>query len=207
MAKQSRRGRRPKDQKRIPLSMRTTPSTRAQLEAAAAKNGRSITQEAEIRLGQSFSTQDLLDQVLELTFGRIDGDLVNVLGKILRIATSQANVFTHAQCWCDDPSAFKATETFIKSLFDRLRPKDDADDGRAETIQYFMGRAIIQEFSGDKWISERSERLGYRANAVDDWRQQIKHDIETQPIRKLVTIDIRAPLGYDQPAKPSKEEK
>jgi hypothetical protein len=204
MAKQLRRVRRPKDQKRIPLSMRTTPSTRARLEAAAAENGRSITQEAEIRLDQSFGTQDLLDQVLELTFGRIDGDLVYVLGKILQTATSQANVFTHAQCWCDDPSAFKATETFIKSLFDRLRPKADADDGRAEIIQYFTGRAIIQELAGDKWISERSERLGYRANAVDEWRQQIKHDIETQPVRELVTIDIRAPLAWDQSEKASK---
>jgi hypothetical protein len=205
MAKQLRRGRRSKDQKRIPLSMRITPSTRARLEAAAAENGRSITQEAEIRLDQSFGTQDLLDQVLELTFGRIDGDLVHVLGKILQTATSQANVLTHAQCWCDDASAFKATETFIKTLFDGLRPKDGADDGRAETLQYFMGRAIIQEFSGDKWISERSERLGYRAKAVYDWQQQIKHDIETQPVRELVTIDIRVPLAYDQGEKTSKD--
>jgi hypothetical protein len=205
MAKQLRPGRRRKDQKRIPLSMRTTPSTRARLEAAAAENGRSITQEAEIRLDQSFGTQDLLDQVLELTFGRIDGDLVHVLGKILQTATSQANVFTHAQCWCDDASAFKATETFMKALFDGLRPKDDADDVRAETLQYFMGRAIIQEFSGDKWISERSERLGYRANAVYDWQQQIKHDIETQPARELVTIDIRVPLAYDEREKTSKD--
>jgi hypothetical protein len=42
--------RRPKDQKRIPLSMRITPALREELVAKAADNGRSITQEAEFLL-------------------------------------------------------------------------------------------------------------------------------------------------------------
>jgi hypothetical protein len=55
MTEQSQAGRRPKDQKRIPLSVRITPQTRVNLLASAAQTGRSITQEAEARLDESFA--------------------------------------------------------------------------------------------------------------------------------------------------------
>jgi hypothetical protein len=41
----------------VPLSMRVTPAVRKKLERAAVKRGRSISQEAEIRLEQSFDRE------------------------------------------------------------------------------------------------------------------------------------------------------
>jgi TraY domain len=54
--------------KRYPLNMRTTKETRDRLEAAAAASGRSLAQEVEHRLEQSFSGEretDFLDRLLQ----------------------------------------------------------------------------------------------------------------------------------------------
>src|SRR6476659_11251968 len=48
---------RPKPGTRVPLSMRVTPAVRKKLERAALRRGRSISQEAEIRLEQSFDRE------------------------------------------------------------------------------------------------------------------------------------------------------
>jgi hypothetical protein len=48
-----RRGRRPKDQKRIPLSLRVTPRMRESLGRVAESNGRSLTQQTEFLLEQA----------------------------------------------------------------------------------------------------------------------------------------------------------
>ena len=45
----------PGEGKRVPLNMRTTREVRAALEEAAAQSGRSLVQEVEHRLGQSFN--------------------------------------------------------------------------------------------------------------------------------------------------------
>src|SRR5205085_1720132 len=42
-----RRGRRPKDEKRIPVSLRVTPALRSRLASMAEENGRSLTQQLE----------------------------------------------------------------------------------------------------------------------------------------------------------------
>ena len=58
MPKPVRRPRKlPKAAARVPLSMRVTPAVRKKLERAALKRGRSISQEAEIRLEQSFDRE------------------------------------------------------------------------------------------------------------------------------------------------------
>jgi len=178
---------------RVPMSFRVPPEVKEMMDQAAEKSGRSVAQEIEMRLVRSFRMEKLRDEVLELAFGRIDSDLIYVLGKILQISTSQAKVLTHAECWYDDSSAFKATETLIKSLLDNLRPPIAADDERTKDIEYYLGRAILREFSGEDWISERSERLGSRANAITDWREQLKQKIEAQPLRQVESI-TRAPL-------------
>ena len=46
----NRPGRRPKDQKRIPLSLRITPAMRSRLVALAEENGRSVSQQTEFLL-------------------------------------------------------------------------------------------------------------------------------------------------------------
>lgn len=55
--------------KRYPLNMRTTKETRERLEQAALASGRSLAQEVEFRIEQSFLKQSLLSEVLTLAWG------------------------------------------------------------------------------------------------------------------------------------------
>jgi hypothetical protein len=57
-----RRGRRQKDQKRLPLSLRVTPQMRESLEGAAQRTGRSLTQETEMLLDYALLLLDRSNQ-------------------------------------------------------------------------------------------------------------------------------------------------
>jgi hypothetical protein len=101
------RQRRTKDQKRIPLSMRITPALRDLLVSQAAENGRSITQEAEIRLQQSFTGID------ELFDGRVGFNWVKLMYANFKFAAEQhADNNCHpksgANEWLRDRGCFEA---------------------------------------------------------------------------------------------------
>lgn len=64
---------------RVPLQTRTTAPVRDRLEAAAKRSGRSMSQEMEMRLEQSFQTQDIAENVLLLIQKR-DETLVDLMG-------------------------------------------------------------------------------------------------------------------------------
>ena len=71
--RKSRRGRprrEPDPGERVKLGLRVTPKTKARLDAAAEQNGRSQSQEAELRLEASFEHDRLLEG-----FGRVEGTL------------------------------------------------------------------------------------------------------------------------------------
>jgi hypothetical protein len=79
MAKQKRIGRQTKPAKagtRVPLSLRVTAEMKANLEGAAEMKGRSLTQETEFRLEQSFERQGLLRDVLTIA---MSGDWADFL--------------------------------------------------------------------------------------------------------------------------------
>src|SRR6266576_1167682 len=82
-AEKPRRGRRPKDQKRIPLSLRITPRVKEWLVKEAAESGRSLTQEAEFRLEGSFLRQALFDEVLDLAYGPRLAGVIRLIGRVL----------------------------------------------------------------------------------------------------------------------------
>lgn len=79
MARKTTRLGRPKGPERSPLSLRVTPEVRMKLDQAAAQTGRSISQEAELRLERSFDRQDLLCESASYAFGpRLAGTLLAV---------------------------------------------------------------------------------------------------------------------------------
>jgi hypothetical protein len=49
--------------RRIPISLRVTPATKAALEKASAKNGRSLTQEIEMRIDRTFRDDAVLTEL------------------------------------------------------------------------------------------------------------------------------------------------
>jgi hypothetical protein len=59
------------DAKRFALNVRTTAAMRAQIEAAAAASGRSLAQEVEFRLQQSFDHPTLIDALADRLEARL----------------------------------------------------------------------------------------------------------------------------------------
>jgi hypothetical protein len=121
--------RRKKDQLRIPLSMRITPRVRQQLIDDAAQNGRSITQEAELRLEISLRDEVLLDSALEF-YGHGVGDLFRVLGTLMRNAGRQAawaatGSFEAIDDWLQNPFARNQAIDAAATLLEGLRPKQE----------------------------------------------------------------------------------
>src|SRR5882762_5140915 len=72
MEMEKRRGRRPQAAgpgERVSLGLKVTPEIKNKLDRAAKENGRTQSQEAELRIEQSFRHENVLDQAMELAFG------------------------------------------------------------------------------------------------------------------------------------------
>jgi hypothetical protein len=115
-----RLGRRPKDQKRLPLSMRITPALRARLVSAAAENGRSITQEAELRLEQTVDQERSLVGVLELGFGRQVAAVMLAIGYVIK--GMQPDRRPGDIGWLSDPEVFREIVDSINLLLQAIDP-------------------------------------------------------------------------------------
>jgi TraY domain len=115
MAARKRFGGRPKRQpepgERVHLGFRVTPQLKRKLEEASAANGRSQSQEAEMRLEQSFGHQELLPQVLALAYGRQLAALLLMLGEMLRRGN-----------WLESPYGFDQSVKGVNFLLKALRP-------------------------------------------------------------------------------------
>lgn len=133
--------------KRVPLSLRVTPAMKESLEEAAGKNGRSLTQEIELRLERSFERQDLLRDMLEIGYGRHLAGMVMLIANTARIAGMAAHATKGAAdaevlfdpTWLSkclsDPWTFAEIQTAITVAVQSLKPagddKPDADVARA----------------------------------------------------------------------------
>jgi hypothetical protein len=84
--KSKNRGGRPrqtpiKDGQKVQIGVRVSPAMQARLIDAAQRNGRSLTQEAEMRLERTFDRQDLLSEVLVNAFGRRAGGYLMLMAR------------------------------------------------------------------------------------------------------------------------------
>ncbi len=122
----AKRGRKPKGEyagKTKVFSTRLRPDTKAALVAAAAKNGRSLSQEVEHRLRRSFDEdRDLFERF----GGRQNYALLRLIGSCLDMSY---NPTKPAATWRDDVYAFDQTLATITSVLGTFRPEGDSDLG------------------------------------------------------------------------------
>jgi hypothetical protein len=90
MAKQLHRTGRPTNApppgKRVSLGLKVTAEIKQRLDKAARETGRTQSQEAEVRLEQSFRSEDLLPQILDLVYGRETAGLLMTIGECIKDA-------------------------------------------------------------------------------------------------------------------------
>jgi hypothetical protein len=138
MAKKDERAatRRAKDQRRIPLSMRITPEIRERLVAEAEARGRSITQEAELRLEASFDEQRHLLRALAAIFGDRPAGLLLEIGLVLdelaRHRPFGADPFTPQPDWIEDPFLYDQAIKAVVRLLERGRPPGETEPPKTD---------------------------------------------------------------------------
>ena len=142
MSERKRPGRRPKDQKRLPLSVRITPALRDLLVSTAKANGRSITQEAEIRLEYAVRDERRIEEILALVYGRCLAGILMALGQAMQdagrgsylqqalgkvnIATSGLAALTEEiEKWAVDPNAFEQSIKAAVTVLESMRPEGE----------------------------------------------------------------------------------
>jgi hypothetical protein len=140
--RQTRARAKPRAGKRYPLNMRTTKAIRDKLEHAAATAGRSLAQEVELRLEQSFLLQELMVTGLELTYGRQLAGMLLMLGEGIKMTGentgfSSTLAIDGSRNWVDVAYAFDQAVQCANYIFERLRPP-----GKPETPAILAFRGL-----------------------------------------------------------------
>jgi hypothetical protein len=123
---------------RATLALRLPGEVFNQLSQAAESKGRALSNEAEIRLEGSFQCQRMLDQILELTYGRQLATILLLLGNAMEEAARQAvyqrppYTLKDFDNWMADPAAFRQATEAAQAVLSGLKPAGDA--GVPETV-------------------------------------------------------------------------
>jgi hypothetical protein len=161
-----RPAREPHPGERVGLSLRVTPETKLSLEVAATTSGRSLSQEAEFRLEQSFRPARFRAEILETAFGPQGAALMLLLGRLMRHSPGYRNVSIESD-WLDDPDAFAHAETEIQTALSVLRPPGDPlpqtmphAKNMAEMTMRDLAEAADDQRYPRTWAADLREGLG-----------------------------------------------
>jgi predicted DNA-binding protein len=123
---------------RVPMSFRVTPELKERMDRAASASGRSVAQEIELRLENSFRDQeDVIRAALVLAYGPQLAALSQLIGDAARNTITVSNFFfsdesqTH---WIDHPYTFEQVRAGIATLLDGLRPPGVPDVPKASRL-------------------------------------------------------------------------
>ena len=112
---------------RVPLGLRVTTEVRDRLNEACKASGRSLSQEAEFRLEQTFKAQNAVFDALDLAYGRPWAGLLLAIAEVSQItgtravSLSQWN-FHGCEDWVSDPYAYDQAASAIRFVLEAFRP-------------------------------------------------------------------------------------
>ena len=121
-------GRPPLPGERVPLGLRVTKEIKQKLDQASHASGRSQSQEAELRLEQSFNSASALFDALDLAYGRHWTGLLLLMAQVAQltgtraIAVSTSN-FDGCEDWVSDPYAYDQAVHAMTFVLDAFRPR------------------------------------------------------------------------------------
>jgi hypothetical protein len=181
----------PEPGERVPMSFRVTPAFKERLDRFAARTGRSLAQEIELRLDQSDRGDDQLGQALERVYGRQLAGLLMLLGHVMRevgrsAGFSSTYTLEGAENWMASPYAFGQVTQAAKMIIEAFLPAGDP-----EPPHYMKG----QPFGPDGIDLEQAARnLGIRTAgpylvAIADPKKAVTADL------KRIGTEVREKLG------------
>src|SRR4051812_44215955 len=147
---------------RVSLGLKVTPAIKNELDAAAKANGRTQSQEAEVRIEQTFRDQKTIEAGLNLAFGPELAALLLLIGNRVRTLSTVANFLTGSEhhntnAWLHNPYVFDQTVQSISAILAAMRPPGDPD--------YFAQPGVIPDFAD--MPKEGAETMG-RGGAEND---------------------------------------
>lgn len=131
------------------LGIRATPELKERLDKAAKRNDRSLSQEAELRLERSFDRGALIDEVLQLAYGKPLAGLIRAIADGMHIVGSgvgfQYSGFQpHGRSdWTEIPYAYERARRVAVDILERARPAgkiipDDLSPETKEAWEFFL---------------------------------------------------------------------
>jgi hypothetical protein len=157
------------------VSVRISPDLKDKLVAATRTNDRSLSQEAEIRLEQSFKSEALAAEVLTLLFGRPLAGLILLVGNVMRASGTVSGIrsagsrVAFSDDWHADPYAFDQAYRAAIAILEAARPPGDPtklDDGTDTTKSQFLRdhgvrmaiNTLMMTKAGDRKIEDAKGR-------------------------------------------------
>lgn len=169
MAKRSKRPHEPEIGKRLPIGLRVTPQMRVAIEDSARNSGRSLSQEVEFRIEQSFSSAGQLEQAVALLYGPNLGGLLKTLGDALRGAGQMAQVTWFLdnrgkayRDWTQIPEVYDLVTGIGRELIDAARPPEDATEDSFLHVDGVALRDFITERMQEHFDQQAAARAGHR---------------------------------------------
>jgi hypothetical protein len=179
--------------KRSNLTLRIRDSTRAALEKRARENGRSLSEETEWLVEQALHSNNLLDQALDLTFGKQVSGLVLLLAVVVRNIEKRQGTFPkrHSRgrfTVFDDASLFDELPQAIVEILNALRPPD-AKRKTFSVIESTSEAVTRNAPTKRPWTAgTRSLRLLLSApegSAVGEWAATVKRKLGSDIVRRI----------------------
>lgn len=140
----------PSQRKRNNVTVRVRDKTKERLAAAAAQNGRSLSEEIEARLEESFLTKTAMLKRLESEFA---GPHNFALAKMIAFISGEIEKATNVR-WTDDRDTFEQLGNAIAAVMERIEtPKTVVAPGRSREVEskspkqrFSLGRAYALGF-------------------------------------------------------------
>ncbi len=120
----------PKPGTRASLGLKVTADIKQRLDEAARANGRTQSQETEVRLEQSFRNELLLPQLLDSAFGPEASGLLMLLGQCIRrteirTETQLRQTEEEVANWSVHPWTYQQAAEAIEQVLSQLRPSGE----------------------------------------------------------------------------------
>jgi len=158
MPEAKKRGRPPKpveDRRRNNVTIRLRDATKAQLEVEASRSQRSVSDEVETRLEQSFRAESLFNEILQAKFGRPLTGLLLAMGYAMheagRMSAFQSTYTLEGMdAWAENAHAFDQAAKAASHVLEAFRPYDEiVTPPQAALSPVEMGQGFANGILGD----------------------------------------------------------
>jgi hypothetical protein len=165
---------------------------RRRLEQVAAKNGRSVSYEAEMRVEAALRDEDGFEAALRRLYGPLNADwLLNVFGPLLHEASGIARGRARAnEHWVDDLGTRRAVAERLRSLAAAIEGSGEPENPNPIVQELLLRNALNRSMATPAWAAEREQHQGDRAKLLIEWAREQQQRAAADPHKVLTTHTI-----------------